>query len=225
MKNRRVFQRADCEIPVVIHLSGRFLYGTIVDLSLGGVRMSLKGELDAKRVELSPKKGLPAGMAVIPLPYDVRWQDGEEAILAGLQFAGGTDAFFRGWLSEQLTPLLGGPGALIDHRKLVRMPCQLEGGLRSDEGQAGCAVLDVSMGGLSFVAEGELLPGMTVQIDILDHENLGTLELILLRVQSLSGHSLCGGKFLGLSDDQSLTLQGLLTELAETAKSTSFSGD
>ena len=79
------------------------MYGTIVDLSLGGVRMCLKGDLDAKRVELSPKKALPSGMAVIPLPYDVRWQDGEEAILAGLQFAGGTDAFFRGcWVESAL---------------------------------------------------------------------------------------------------------------------------
>ena len=225
MKNRRVFQRADCEIPVVIHLSGRFMYGTIVDLSLGGVRMSLKGDLDAKRVELSPKKGLPAGMAVIPLPYDVRWQDGEEAILAGLQFAGGTDAFFRGWLSEQLTPLLGGVGSLLDHRKLVRMPCQLEGRLTTDDGEGDCAVLDVSLGGLSFVAEGELLPGMSVHIEVAEQESLGTLELILLRVQSLSGHSLCGGKFLGLSEAQNQRLQQLLSELADNAKSAILSGD
>jgi hypothetical protein len=201
------------------------MYGTIVDLSLGGVRMCLKGDLDAKRVELSPKKALPSGMAVIPLPYDVRWQDGEEAILAGLQFAGGTDAFFRGWLSDQLTPLLGGVGSLLDHRKLVRLPCQLEGRLTTDEGKGDCAVLDVSLGGLSFVAEGELLPGMSVQIVLHEQEGLGTLELILLRVQSLSGHSLCGGKFLGLSDTQNDSLQRLLAELAENAKSSILSGD
>lgn len=97
--------------------------------------------------------------------------------------------------------------------------------MTTDEGQGGCAVLDVSLGGLSFVAEGELLPGMSVQIEVNDREDFGTLELILLRVQSLSGHSLCGGKFLGLSETQDEKLRKLLSELADNAKSASISGD
>ena len=97
--------------------------------------------------------------------------------------------------------------------------------LHARNNQRDCAVLDVSLGGLSFVAEGELLPGMSVQIDVHEQESLGTLELILLRVQSLSGHSLCGGKFLGLSDTQNESLQRLLEELAKNAKSSILSGD
>ena len=208
---------------MVVHISGRFLYGTIVDLSLGGVRMSMKGELDARRVELSPQKVLPSEFVVIPLPYDVRWQDGEEAILSGLQFAGGTDAFFRGWLSDHLNPVLGGSVALLDHRKVVRMPCQMMGLVEGDDGEAECAVLDVSVGGYSFVAEGELLPGMSVIVKVPERPELGTLELILLRVQSLAGHSLCGGKFLSPTAQQTEALERLLAELATSAKNTSLS--
>lgn len=218
MQNRRVFQRADCRIPVVIHLVGRFLYGDIVDLSLGGVRLCLQGEIEADKVQLSPKKPLPNGMVVIPLPYEVRWQDGSDAVLAGLQFAGGTDSFFRGWLSDHLNPLLSGFGSLLDQRKLVRMPCQLEGLMTLEGASSACAVLDLSLGGASFVVEGELLPGRTVNLCLNNEPSLESLEIILLRVQSLSGHSLCGGRFLDPTEEQERRLAEVIDRLAEEAR-------
>ena len=218
MRNRRVFQRNDCNIQVVVHKGGRFLYGEIVDLSLGGVKLELKGSLDAKRVELSPKKNLPGGMAIIPLPYDKRWQEGAEDPSVGLQFAGGTDAFFRGWLSEHLNPDNSDFSTLLDHRQLVRIPCQLGGDVASDDGSFPCSVLDISLGGLSFVTAEEMIPGMTVKVSIDEHPELGLAEIILLRVQSLTGHYLCGGKLLEPDNHQAEVLEHLVNELATRPK-------
>lgn len=211
MKNRRVFQRNDCSISVVVHKGGRFLYGEIVDLSLGGVRLALKGPLQTEKVELSPHKAPHSDLAIIPLPYDVRWKQESSA---GLQFAGGTDAFFRGWLSDHLKHDPADFTALLDNRQLVRIPCQLSGKAESDEGRFDCSVLDVSLGGLSFISAQELWPGMTLQVTVEEHPELGRLELILLRVQSLTDHYLCGGQFLEPDDKQVEALGRVVEQLA-----------
>lgn len=219
MRNRRVFQRNECNIQVVVHKGGRFLYGEIVDLSLGGVKLELKGSLDAERVELSPKKVLPDDLAIIPLPYDKRWEEGSLDPSVGLQFAGGTDAFFRGWLSKHLNTSNSDFSSLLDHRKLVRIPCQLSGAVSSDEGTSPCSVLDISLGGLSFVSKDELLPGMTVKVSVDEHPELGLAEIILLRVQPLTGHYLCGGKLLDPDSHQAEVMEHLVNELATRPKS------
>lgn len=216
MKNRRVFKRADCSIPVVVHERGKFLYGEVVDLSLGGVRLSLKKRVKAEQVELTPDGKLPEGLVVIPLPYSLAWQDGAEKPEAGLQFAGGTNAFFRGWLAEHLGPLLQSPDALLDHRRVVRVPCQLEAEARVDEEEFACAVLDLSVGGASFIVPREAFPGETLEVTFLEAPELGTVEAILLRVQSLQGHSLCGGKFLEPSPEQEKILEQLVLEMSRT---------
>lgn len=214
MENRRVFQRTDCNIPVVVHSGGRFLYGEIIDLSLGGVRLRVKGKLNSKKIELTPKKTLPTGMAVIPLPYEVRWEENGDHTFVGLQFSGGTDAFFRGWLSEHLNPAADFM-SLLDHRKLVRMPCQLTASMTWDGGECVCAVLDVSRGGLSFVTDQEVFAGLTITVTLPDYETMGALELILLRVQELTGHFLCGGRFLEPTDEQTELLNEVVLSLAK----------
>lgn len=219
MRNRRAFQRANCSIPVVVHVGGRFLYGEVLDLSLGGVKLGLQGHLDTSRVELTPKKPLPGEMAVIPLGYDVCWQEevGKNTVV-GLQFAGGTDTFFRGWMADFLGPLLAGGGSLLEKRKLVRVPCQLEGQMRHDNGDCPCAVMDLSLGGLSLVSPVELFPGETVAVTLDNSPQLGEIEVIMLRVQSLTSHYLCGGKFLEPTADQKNVLREMLDGLASSAR-------
>ena len=218
MENRRVFQRTDCRVAVVVHHSGKFLYGELVDLSLGGARLALKKPLEALQVELSPHKGLPDGVAVIPLPYDVCWQEELSKVLAGLQFAGGTDAFFRGWLSAHLEPLMG---SLLDHRKLVRIPCQLQATAVDEDGEFECSVLDLSLGGVSLITQKEMLPGMSLTLHF--QEGLeASVELILLRVQPLTGHYLCGGKFLEPEEGLTSKLQSLLQDLASSHRETAL---
>lgn len=217
MENQRVFQRTNCSIPVVVHSGGRFLYGEIIDLSLGGVRLKVKGKLSSKNIELTPNKTLPPGMAVIPLPYEVRWEETGEHTYVGLKFSSGTDAFFRGWLSEHLNPAADFL-SLLDHRKLVRMPCQLTASITWEEGKSICAVLDVSRGGLSFVTKREVFEGLTLSVELTDHQELGNLELILLRVQELTGHYLCGGRFLEPTDEQVNILNDVVLSLAKVSK-------
>ncbi len=216
MKNRRVFQRADCSIPAVVHARSRFLYGEVVDLSLGGVRLALRDELGAESVELSPNKAIPEGVIVIPLPYERAWQKSGEKPEVGLQFSGGTDAFFRGWLADHLGSLFSTPDALLDHRKLVRVPCQMDGTARVDEKDFPCAFIDLSLGGISFIIPREAFPGETLQIWLDNDEfGLGTLEVILLRVQTLRGHSLCGGRFLEPEESQVSILEKLVQRLSQ----------
>ncbi len=217
VRNRRVFQRADCSIQVVVHVGGRFLYGEVLDLSLGGVKLALQGHLDASRVELTPQKPLPGEMAVIPLAYDVCWQEKGKKTVVGLQFAGGTDAFFRGWMVDHLNPLLTS-GSLLEKRKLVRVPCQLEGQMRHDEGDCPCAVMDLSLGGMSLVTPVELYPGETISVTLDESPRLGEVELILLRVQPLTNHYLCGGKFLEPTSDQKDVLSEMVDGLTNSAR-------
>lgn len=225
MKNRRVFQRAACSIPVVVHVGGRFVYGEVLDLSLGGVRLALQGKIGKNKVELTPNNAVPDGKAVIPLPYSVCWQDEGEQTTVGLQFTGGTHAFFRGWLADHLNPLLASHESLLDHRKLVRVPCQLDGTFHSENGDEQCAVMDLSLGGVSFVSSSELYPGETVVLSLASVPELGKLEAILLRVQPLTSHFLCGGKFLEVSAAQEKELRQLVAMLAKSAKSSVVEND
>ena len=225
MKNRRVFQRADCSIPAVVHARSRFLYGEVVDLSLGGVRLALREELEPESVELSPNKAIPEGVIVIPLPYDRAWQKSGEKPEVGLQFAGGTDAFFRGWLADHLGSLFTTPDALLDHRRLVRVPCQMDGTARVDEQDFPCAFIDLSLGGVSFIVPREAFPGETLQVWLDNDEfGLGILEVILLRVQTLRGHSLCGGRFLEPDESQVSILEKLVQGLSQEHEAPSVEG-
>lgn len=219
MRNRRVFQRTDCAIPVVVQAAGRFLYGELVDLSLGGSRLVGKSELPSKRIELTPEKTDLDRASIIPLPYEVCWQEGEGTSQAGLRFAGGIDAFFRGWLADHLQAQLPWQELLLDHRQVVRIPCQLEGILtRDDNGEElTCSVLDLSVGGVSFATTVELFPGESFSVRIPDHPELGEPEVIILRSQPLGGHHLGGSKFLELTQEQVECLEVLVPKLADTS--------
>lgn len=194
------------------------MYGEVLELSLGGVKLRLAGKLNTGKVELAPHKSLSGGVPVIPLAYHVRWQSEGDKPTVGLQFANGTDAFFRGWLAEHLKPLMVGD-SLLDQRELVRVPCELEGRLRRDDGKCPCAVIDMSVMGMSLVAPLELYPGETVAVMVEKLPGLNGVELILLRVQPLRGHYLCAGRFLDPSLDQKKVLaevvDGLVRALRE----------
>ena len=216
MQNRRVFQRTACRVQVVVQAGGRFLYGELCELSLSGAKVVLKKELDADRVELAPNKTLPAGMAVIPLPYDVRWKEKRgNGMIVGLQFSGGTDAFFRGWLAEHLPGAATEFSTLLDHRKSVRLASELVAEVTWDQQTDHCAILGVSVGGVSLILEREVFPGLTVEVKFRDVLSLGTFELILLHVRPLSGHFIAGGKFLEVGEAQMLKLSALVDELSK----------
>ena len=218
MRNRRVFQRTSCTIPVVVHAAGRFLYGELVDLSLGGSRMVGKEPVPADRLELTPHRTHLDRASIIPLPYKVSWQeDGENESSAGLIFSGGIDAFFRGWLADHLHEALPSQELLLDARQVVRIPCQLEGVLRRESGETlACAVLDLSVGGVSVATTEELLTGESFVLDLPTHPELGSPEVIVLRTQPFTGHFLCGTKFLELSAEQTRCLETLVPTLART---------
>lgn len=216
MRNRRVFQRTSCAIPVVIHAAGKFLYGELVDMSLGGSRMVGKEKLTTDRLELTPHRTHLDRASIIPLPYKVSWQEeGLEGAAAGLQFAGGIDAFFRGWLADHLQQALPSQEMLLDARQVVRIPCQLDGILLRDNGEMMvCAVLDLSAGGVSVATTDELFPGESFRLSLPDHPELGQPEVIVLRTQPFTGHHLCGARFLELSDQQIDCLERLVPTLA-----------
>ena len=218
MRNRRVFQRTTCAIPVVVHAAGRFLYGELVDLSLGGSRMASKGEVSGNRLELTPHRTHLDRASIIPLPYEVKWQEGEDPCQSGLQFAGGIDAFFRGWLADHLQDALPAQELLLDQRQVVRIPCQLDGLLVSESGQEiPCAVLDLSVGGASVAAAVEFLPGESFYLKLPSHPDAGILDLIVLRSQPFAGHVLAGTKFLEPSVFQMRYLEVLVPTLARGA--------
>ncbi len=218
MRNRRVFQRTSCTIPVVVHAAGRFLYGELVDLSLGGSRMVSKDAVSGDRLELTPHLTHLDRASIIPLPYEVKWQEGEDPSQSGLQFVGGIDAFFRGWLADHLQSFLPGQELMLDQRQVVRIPCQLDGILVSDSGlEVSCAVLDLSVGGASLASAVELLPGESFFLKVPSHPELGTLDVILLRTQPFTGHILAGAKFLEPSEAQVAYLEDLVPRLARTA--------
>jgi hypothetical protein len=217
MRNRRVFQRTSCTIPVVVHAAGRFFYGELVDLSLGGSRMVGKTALPADRLELTPHRTHLDRASIIPLPYKVSWQEQEEdgRSSAGLMFAGGIDAFFRGWLADHLQEALPSQELLLDARQVVRIPCQLEGQLRRESGETlDCSILDLSVGGVSLATTAELLPGESFTLSLPDHPQLGSPEVIVLRTQPFTGHFLCGTKFLELNSSQVECLETLVPSLA-----------
>jgi hypothetical protein len=169
-------------------------------------------------VELTPHRTHLDRASIIPLPYKVCWQEGEEGKTAGLQFAGGIDAFFRGWLADHLHSALPSQELLLDARQVVRIPCQLEGILQPDDGEAvPCAVLDLSLGGASVATTEELLPGESFRLRLPSHPELGEPEVIMLRNQPFSGHFLCGSKFLELSPEQVTCLETLVPLLARAS--------
>lgn len=216
MRNRRVFQRTACAIPVVVHAAGRFFYGELVDISVGGSRMVGKETVTPGRLELSPHHTHLDRASIIPLPYQVCWHDEQaEERSAGLMFAGGIDAFFRGWLADHLQSSLPTQEMLLDARQVVRIPCQLDGILQRESGEAMvCAVLDLSVGGVSLGTSDELLPGESFKLSLPDHPDLGQPEVIVLRTQPFTGHYLCGTKFLELSSEQEAHLESLVPTLA-----------
>lgn len=223
MRNRRVFQRTSCAIPVVVHAAGRFLYGELVDLSLGGSRMVGKMDLPSDQVELTPHRTHLDRASIIPLPYKICWQEeDEEGRAAGLQFAGGIDAFFRGWLADHLHSALPSQELLLDARQVVRIPCQMDGILQRETGETiSCAVLDLSLGGASVATTEELLMGESFRLSLPAHPELGSPEVIMLRTQPFTGHFLCGSKFLELSEAQERCLETLVPALARAT----FGGD
>lgn len=226
MRNRRVFQRTSCAIPVVVHAAGRFLYGELVDLSLGGTRIVGKAALPADRLELTPHRTHLDRASIIPLPYKVSWQDeaAEGTSSAGLAFSGGIDAFFRGWLADHLQEALPSQELLLDARQVVRIPCQLEGELRRETGEVlPCAVLDLSVGGVSVGTTEELLTGESFVLSLPEHPELGRPEVIVLRTQPFTGHYLCGTKFLELTAEQTECLENLVPRLAKSALDRGFS--
>lgn len=217
MRNRRVFQRTSCAIPVVVHAAGKFLYGELVDMSLGGSRLIGKDELPTDRLELTPHRTHLDRASIIPLPYKVCWQEGDEegGAAAGLQFAGGIDAFFRGWLADHLQQALPSQEMLLDARQVVRIPCQLDGILLRENGEMMvCAVLDLSAGGVSVATTDELFPGESFRLSLPGHPELGQPEVIVLRTQPFTGHHLCGARFLELVDEQVACLERLVPTLA-----------
>ena len=114
-----------------------------------------RGAEKLQEVYAGAVEAIPEGVIVIPLPYDRAWQKSGEKPEVGLQFAGGTDAFFRGWLADHLGSLFTTPDALLDHRRLVRVPCQMDGTARVDEQDFPCAFIDLSLGGVSFIVPRE----------------------------------------------------------------------
>lgn len=227
MRNRRVFQRTSCTIPVVVHAAGRFLYGELVDLSLGGSRMVGKGQLPADRLELTPHRTHLDRASIIPLPYKVGWQEeGEEQSSAGLVFAGGIDAFFRGWLADHLHDALPSQELLLDARQVVRIPCQMDGLLQRESGETiACAILDLSVGGVSVATTEELLTGESFVLAVPNHPELGHPEVIVLRTQPFTGHYLCGTKFLELSPEQVQCLEQLVPDLARSTLDSNGEGE
>lgn len=218
MRNRRVFQRTECAIPVVVQAAGRFFYGELVDLSLGGSRFVGTQELSSDRLELTPDRTQLDRASIIPLPYEVRWREGEPGeASAGLKFSGGIDAFFRGWLADDLQQALPAQELLLDARQVVRIPCQLDGILQRESGEAMvCAVLDLSVGGVSLGTTDELLPGEVFRLSLPEHPELGQPEVIVLRSQPFTGHHLCGTRFLELSSEQVESLEALVPTLAQS---------
>ena len=216
MRNRRVFQRTSCAIPVVVHAAGRFLYGELVDISLGGSRMAGKTPLQADRVELTPHRTHLDRASIIPLPYNVAWSQEGAPSEAGLRFSGGIDAFFRGWLADHLHEALPSQELLLDHRQVVRIPCQMDGLLLRDTGESlPCSVLDLSLGGASVTITEELFPGESFILTLPDHPELGSPEVIVLRTQPFDGQFLGGVKFLELTPEQEKCLEHLVPELAQ----------
>lgn len=219
MRNRRVFQRTSCAIPVVVHAAGRFFYGELVDLSLGGSRLTGKSALPSEQLELTPHRTHLDRASIIPLPYKVSWQEeGPDGCSAGLMFSGGIDAFFRGWLADHLQESLPTQEQLLDARQVVRIPCQLDGVLKRDSGESlPCAVLDLSVGGVSLATTEELLTGESFFLSIPDYPEFGSPEVIVLRTQPFTGHYLSGTKFLDLSTFQKDYLAHLVPGLARAS--------
>ena len=216
MRNRRVFQRTNCAIPVVVHAAGRFLYAELVDLSLGGSRMASKDAVAGNRLELTPHRTHLDRASIIPLPYEVRWQEEGVPALCGLQFSGGIDAFFRGWLADHLQSALPSQEQLLDQRQVVRIPCQMDGVLFSEDGaEQSCAILDLSVGGASLASTVELLPGESFLLSVPSCPELGTLDVIVLRTQPFTGHVLAGVKFLEPTTAQALYLETLVPSLSQ----------
>lgn len=216
MRNRRVFQRTNCAIPVVVHAAGRFLYGELVDLSLGGSRMASRGSVAGDRLELTPHRTHLDRASIIPLPYEVRWQEEGEPAFCGLQFSGGIDAFFRGWLADHLQSALPSQEQLLDQRQVVRIPCQMDGVLVCEDGtEQSCAILDLSVGGASLASTAELLPGESFLLSVPSRPDLGALDVIVLRTQPFVGHMLAGVKFLEPSSAQTEYLENLVPCLAQ----------
>jgi hypothetical protein len=180
--------------------------------------MVSKSELPGDRLELTPHRTHLDRASIIPLPYTVSWQEEAEESSAGLMFAGGIDAFFRGWLADHLQEALPSQELLLDARQVVRIPCQMDGMLRRDSGEIlTCAVLDLSVGGVSVATTEELLTGESFVLSVPSHPELGEPEVIVLRTQPFSGHFLCGTKFLELTPEQVKCLENLVPDLARAS--------
>lgn len=208
MENRRVFRRLPSQLPIIVVTADGFVYGRMVDFGLGGACVQLESPLSGGRVDLTPNRFHRPGEAVIPLPYEVAWAE-QEGLLCGLTFKGSSRDFWRSWLAEAIPP---GETEMLDHRQLVRVPSQVRALLCRDGDWLPCTVVDVSLGGACFVASDEFLPGELVELNLDESAELSGLELILLRVEELQGKFLCGGKFLGLTDDNVQALQHNLAE-------------
>lgn len=215
MRNRRIFQRTPCSIPVVIHAAGKFLYGELVDISLGGTRLKSKQILSSGHLELTPLRSKLDKATIIPLPYDIAWHEHDQnGHSVGLKFSGGIDTFFRGWLADHLQESLPEQEQLLDYRQMVRVPCQLDGQIRREDGlELPCAILDLSSGGASIATTDELLPGESLSLSLAKHPNFQQAEAILLRSQAFSNYYLSGIKFLGLAPTQKIYLEKLTSSL------------
>lgn len=179
-----------------------------------------KSTVPSDRLELTPHRTHLDRASIIPLPYEISWQEQEEGgpASAGLKFAGGIDAFFRGWLADHLQQALPSQELLLDARQVVRIPCQMAGVLTRESGEVlTCSILDLSVGGVSVATTVELLTGESFVLTLPDHPELGSAEVIVLRTQPFTGHFLCGTKFLELTPAQVDCLERLVPTLARAS--------
>ncbi len=218
MLNRRIFFRASCTIPVVIQATGKFLYGELTELSLGGCRIRLKEAIPGTRVELTPHRTNLDRASIIPLPYEVCWSIQGDGYLAGLQFSGGVDAFFRGWLADRLQTALPGQELMLEQRQAVRFGCQLAGVLRSEEGaEIACTVLELSVAGARVTCSEEVVPGESFYLRVAAHPRLDSLDVIVLRAQDGADPGSFGVRFLAPTEDQADALRELVSGFTKGA--------
>lgn len=219
MLNRRIFFRAHCEIPVVIQAAGKFLYGEMIELSLGGCRIKAKELTPGMRLELTPHRTHLDRASIIPLAYEVRWTVEGEDCLVGLQFSAGVDAFFRGWLADRLQSALPGQELMLEQRHMVRFRCALEGVIRTEsQGRPrNCTILELSVAGVRVSSEGELVPGESFFLQLVGYPELEPLDVIVLRSEGDSGAIASGLKFLEPTEEQLKTLTGIVSSLFENS--------
>lgn len=206
-----------CSIPVVIHSLGQFSYGELVDLSLGGSRLAAKSKLNATQFELTPHRTHLDRASIIPLPYKIAWQSvREDGVFAGLQFTGGIDAFFRGWIADYLHEALPSHELLLAQETATRVSCQLDSVLRRECGAwLPSAVLGLSIVGVTIATARELFPGESFSLNIPDHPELEALEIIVLSVRTFDNFYLCETEFLELSRQQHAGLESALVKLTK----------